>query len=66
MSRSVKAHILLVLITLVWGATFAEIKDVLDRQLTSAMVFNAVRMTFAAVCLALLFGLRGKLKNIKA
>jgi drug/metabolite transporter (DMT)-like permease len=65
-SRSVKAHILLILVTLVWGATFAEIKDVLERQLTSAMLFNAVRMTFAAVVLALLFGLRGKLRNIKA
>ena len=65
MSRSVKAHILLILVTLVWGATFAEIKDVLDRQLTSAMLFNAVRMTFAAFALALLFGFRGKLRGIK-
>lgn len=65
MSRSVKAHILLILVTLVWGATFAEIKDVLDRHLTSAMLFNAVRMTFAAAALALLFGLRGKLRDIK-
>ena len=66
MSRSVKAHILLTLVTLVWGATFAEIKDVLDRHLTSAMIFNAVRMTFAAVSLAALFGFRGKLRNIQA
>ena len=65
MSRSLKAHILLIFITLVWGATFAEIKDVLDRHLTSAMLFNAVRMAFAAVALALLFGLRGKLRGIK-
>ena len=66
MSRSVKAHILLILVTLVWGATFAEIKDVLDRHLTSAMLFNAVRMTFAACALALLFGLRGKLRPLKS
>jgi len=66
LSRSVKAHILLILVTLVWGATFAQIKDVLDRHLTSAMLFNAVRMTFAAVALALLFGLRGKLRDITA
>ena len=29
MSRSVKAHILLILVTLVWGVTFVMIKDAL-------------------------------------
>jgi drug/metabolite transporter (DMT)-like permease len=66
LSRSLKAHILLVLVTLVWGATFAEIKDVLDRGLTSAMLFNAIRMAFAAFALALLFIFRGKLRGITA
>ncbi|MFL6300000.1 MAG: DMT family transporter [Terriglobales bacterium] len=66
MSRSLKAHILLILTTLVWGATFAEIKDVLDRGLTSAMLFNAVRMAFAAFALGLVFLLRGKLRGISA
>ena len=64
MSRSLKAHILLVLVTLVWGATFAEIKDVLDRGLTSAMLFNAVRMALAGFALGLLFLFRGKLRNL--
>jgi drug/metabolite transporter (DMT)-like permease len=64
LSRSLKAHILLILVTLVWGATFAEIKDVLDRGLTSAMLFNAVRMAFAAFALGLLFLFRGKLRGM--
>jgi drug/metabolite transporter (DMT)-like permease len=66
LSRSLKAHILLILVTLVWGSTFAEIKDVLDRGLTSAMLFNAVRMAFAAFALGLLFVFRGKLRGISA
>jgi drug/metabolite transporter (DMT)-like permease len=66
LSRSLKAHILLVLVTLVWGATFAEIKDVLDRGLTSAMLFNAVRMAFAAFALGLFFIFRDKLRGITA
>jgi drug/metabolite transporter (DMT)-like permease len=52
-SRSVKAHILLVLVTLVWGATFVQIKDAL--QDVSPLLFNAVRITFASAALALLF-----------
>jgi drug/metabolite transporter (DMT)-like permease len=59
-SRSVKAHILLVLVTLVWGATFVQIKDAL--QDVSPLLFNAVRITFAAAALSLLY--RRELRNI--
>ncbi len=53
MSRSAKAHILLVLVTLVWGATFVQIKDAL--QDISPLLFNAVRITFAAAMLAVFY-----------
>jgi drug/metabolite transporter (DMT)-like permease len=53
MSRSMKAHILLILVTLVWGATFVQIKDAL-RDI-SPLLFNAVRMTLAATVLSLLY-----------
>lgn len=50
MSRTLKAHILLVLVTLVWGATFVVIKSALAD--ITPMLFNAVRMALAAVLLA--------------
>ena len=53
MSRSLKAHILLVLTTLVWGATFVQIKDALSD--ISPLLFNAVRMTLAAVALMIIY-----------
>ena len=53
MSRTVKAHLLLVLVTLVWGVTFVQIKDALGD--ISPLLFNAVRMTLAGVALALTF-----------
>lgn len=53
MSRSLKAHILLVLITLIWGASFVVIKYALAD--ISPLFFNAVRMTLAAVTLAVVF-----------
>lgn len=53
MSRSLKAHILLVLVTFVWGATFVVIKQALDD--VSPLLFNSVRMTLAAVCLLALY-----------
>jgi len=52
-SRSLKAHILLVLVTLVWGATFVVIKNALAE--ISPLLFNAVRMTLASAVLCLLF-----------
>lgn len=53
MSRSLKAHILLVLITLIWGSNFVVIKNALAD--ISPLFFNAVRMSLAAVVLAIVF-----------
>lgn len=52
MSRSIKAHLLLVLITFIWGATFVLIKNALTDM--SPLLFNAVRMTLAAALLAMI------------
>src|SRR6266849_8716023 len=52
-SRSLKAHILLVLITLIWGSNFVVIKNALAD--VSPLFFNAVRMSLAAVVLAVIF-----------
>lgn len=53
MSRSLKAHILLILITLIWGSNFVVIKNALAD--ISPLFFNAVRMSLAAVVLAIIF-----------
>ena len=53
MSRSLKAHILLVLVTLVWGGTFVMIKEALRDA--SPLLFNAVRMTVAAAALLIVY-----------
>jgi drug/metabolite transporter (DMT)-like permease len=53
MSRSAKAHILLILTTLVWGVTFVQIKDALSD--ISPLLFNAVRMGVAAAALVIIF-----------
>jgi drug/metabolite transporter (DMT)-like permease len=52
-SRSLKAHLLLVLITFIWGSTFVVVKDSLNNA--SPLFYNAVRMTVAAVLLAAIF-----------
>jgi drug/metabolite transporter (DMT)-like permease len=52
-SRSLKAHILLVLITLIWGSNFVVIKNALAD--ISPLFFNAVRMSLAAAVLAMIF-----------
>jgi len=52
-SRSIKAHLLLVLTTLIWGSTFVLIKKALADS--SPLVLNAVRMTLAAALLALYY-----------
>ncbi|HTD23458.1 MAG TPA: DMT family transporter [Terriglobales bacterium] len=45
MSRNLKAHLLLILATFIWGVTFVQIKDAL-RDI-SPLLFNAVRMVVA-------------------
>ena len=52
-SRTLKAHLLLVLVTFVWGVTFVEVKDALSD--ISPLLFNAVRMALASVALLLMF-----------
>jgi drug/metabolite transporter (DMT)-like permease len=53
MSRSLQAHILLLLATLVWGSTFLAIKLALADS--TPLVFNAARMTVAACLLGAIF-----------
>ncbi len=53
MSRSLKAHILLVATTVIWGATFVVIKNALAD--ISPLLFNAIRMSLAALVLAAVF-----------
>lgn len=53
MSRTLKAHVLLVIITFIWGATFVVIKNALAD--ITPLFFNAVRMLLASVCLFAIF-----------
>lgn len=53
MSRSVKAHILLVFATLLWGITFIQIKVALTY--VSPLLFNAIRMALAALTMCVIF-----------
>lgn len=52
MSRTLKAHLLLVLTTFVWGATFVQIKGALRD--VSPLLFNALRMVLASGALLML------------
>ena len=54
MPRALKAHILLVLVTFVWGATFVVIKNAVEQDATP-LLFNFIRMTLAAVTLGVVF-----------
>ncbi|HEX4605452.1 MAG TPA: DMT family transporter [Candidatus Angelobacter sp.] len=53
MSRSLKAHLLLVLVALMWGSTFVLVKEALNDA--SPLVLNAARMIIAAVLLAVYY-----------
>lgn len=53
MPRSLKAHLLLVVVTLVWGSTFVLVKQALAEA--SPLALNAVRMSLAAVLLAVYY-----------
>jgi drug/metabolite transporter (DMT)-like permease len=53
MPKRLKAHVLLVLVTFVWGVTFVVIKNALADA--TPLTFNFVRMTLAAAMLALVF-----------
>jgi len=62
MSRSRKAHLLLVLVTFLWGATFVLVKDALND--ISPFFFNAIR--FCLGCAALLLIYRKHLTSFTA
>jgi drug/metabolite transporter (DMT)-like permease len=52
LSNSTLAHILLLAVVLVWGATFVLVKDALADA--SPLLFNLLRMTLAAIALAII------------
>lgn len=54
MPRALKAHILLVMVTFVWGATFVVIKNAVEQDATP-LLFNFVRMSLAATILGIIF-----------
>jgi drug/metabolite transporter (DMT)-like permease len=51
--RSLKAHLLLLLVTFFWGTTFVLVKSALGS--ISPFYFNALRMTLATACLGALY-----------
>ena len=53
MSRSFKAHLLLLAVVFIWGSTFVLIKGALAD--ISPLLFNLLRMAIAAACLALFY-----------
>src|ERR1700748_1548475 len=53
MSRSMRAHLLLIAVVFVWGATFVLIKNAL--QDVSPLLFNVIRMTLAFGVLAIVY-----------
>jgi drug/metabolite transporter (DMT)-like permease len=61
MPKVVRAHALLVLITLIWGATFVIVKSAVEQDATP-LLFNFVRMTLAAIALGIFF--HRELRNI--
>jgi drug/metabolite transporter (DMT)-like permease len=52
-SRTLKAHILLVFVTLIWGTTFVIVKQAI--VFASPLLFNAVRMLLATGFLAVIY-----------
>jgi drug/metabolite transporter (DMT)-like permease len=59
-SRALKAHLLLVLVTFIWGSTFVLIKSAVQHDI-SPLLFNFVRLSFATAVLAVIF-----YKDVKA
>lgn len=53
MSRSARAHLLLLAVVFVWGSTFVLVKDALAD--ISPLLFNLFRMALAALCLMVLY-----------
>ena len=53
MSRSARAHLLLLAVVFIWGSTFVLVKDALAD--ISPLLFNLLRMALAALCLIVLY-----------
>ncbi|HEY0759073.1 MAG TPA: DMT family transporter [Acidisarcina sp.] len=53
MSRSLRAHLLLLTVALVWGSTFVMVKGALAD--VSPLLFNLLRMLVGFLCMALLY-----------
>lgn len=53
LSRSARAHLLLIAVVFVWGATFVLVKDALTD--ISPLLFNLLRMVLATLALALVY-----------
>lgn len=53
MSRSLKAHLLLLAVVMIWGSTFVLIKDALSD--ISPLLFNLLRMALATLCLLAIY-----------
>ncbi|MGI8770303.1 MAG: DMT family transporter, partial [Acidobacteriaceae bacterium] len=53
LSRSARAHLLLLAVVIVWGATFVLVKDALAD--ISPLLFNLLRMAIATVALAAIY-----------
>ncbi|HEY0797097.1 MAG TPA: DMT family transporter [Acidisarcina sp.] len=53
MSRSLRAHLLLLSVALLWGVTFVLVKDVLAD--ISPLLFNLLRMAIAFLCMAVVY-----------
>lgn len=53
MSRSLRAHLLLVAVAALWGATFVLVKDALTG--ITPLLFNLLRMAVAFACMAALY-----------
>jgi drug/metabolite transporter (DMT)-like permease len=52
-NQRLKAHLLLLAVVALWGATFVLVKDALADA--SPLIFNLLRMTLALLCLALIY-----------
>lgn len=52
-ARSLRAHLLLLAVVVIWGSTFVVVKNALLD--VSPLLFNTIRMTLAFACLAALY-----------
>lgn len=53
MSRSIKAHLILLIVVFIWGSTFVLVKDALTD--ITPLLFNLLRMALASLCLLVIY-----------